>query len=145
VAVNTRWQNRLELIDSHTLYALVGFILIIFTAAFTGFRLLSLSWARSVRSMPSSHFLKIHLKIILPSTPENSKWSPSLRIPHQNHVCTFLFPQKSYMSRSSHSCFDQSNNIWLGAHICNLLISHCFKPLLIGNMPDKCLSTRTLL
>ena len=39
---------------------------------------------------PTSHFLKIHLNIILPCMPGSSQWSLLLRFPHQNPVYTCL-------------------------------------------------------
>ena len=52
---------------------------------------------------PTPHVLKIHLNIILPITPGSSKWSHSLRLPHQNPLYTSTFPHTCYMSRPSHS------------------------------------------
>ena len=53
--------------------------------------------------VPTSHFLKIHLNIIVPSTPESSKWSLSLRFPHQKPLYASSLPHTRYMSRPSYS------------------------------------------
>ena len=68
-----------------------------FIDTYTSARHLSLSWARSIQSMPPSHFLRIHLNITLPSTPGSSKWSLSLRFAHQNPVYAFPLPHTRYM------------------------------------------------
>ena len=51
----------------------------------------------------TSYFLKIHLNIILPSTPGSPKWSLSLGFPHQNTVYASPIPHARYMPRPSHS------------------------------------------
>jgi hypothetical protein len=52
---------------------------------------------------PTSHFLKTHPNIILPSTPESPQWTLSLRFPHQNHMHATLLPHPRYIPRPSHS------------------------------------------
>ena len=72
---------------------------------------------------PTSYFLKIHLNIILPSTPGSPKWSLSLRFPHQNPVYSSPLPHTHYMLRPSHSSRTyHPNNIGWAVHISQLLI-----------------------
>jgi hypothetical protein len=72
---------------------------------------------------PTSYFLKIHLNIILLSTPGSIKWSLSLRFPHQNTVYASPLPHSRYMPRPSHtSWFCHLYNIVWGVQIIQLLI-----------------------
>ena len=74
-----------------------------FITAFTNVHHLSLSWASSIQSIPpTSHFLKIHLNIILPSTPGSPRWSLSFRIHHQNPVFASSLPHTCHMPSPSH-------------------------------------------
>ena len=94
--------------------------------------------ARSIHSVPASpttHFLKIHLNIIFPTTPGSSKWSLSLRFPHQNSAYASPLPHICYISRTSQSSrFDYPNNFgWEVQIIKNLIM--CFSPLPCNRVP----------
>ena len=70
----------------------------------------------------TSHFLKIHLNIILPATPRSSRWFPSLRFPHQNPAYASPLPHTCYMPRPSNSSrFNHPKNIGWGMQIIKLL------------------------
>ena len=73
------------------------------------------------------HFLKIHLNIILPSTPGSPQWSLTLRFPHQKPVHASLLPHMRYMSRQSRSSrFYHPHNIGWRVQIIELLIMQFF-------------------
>jgi len=72
---------------------------------------------------PTSHFLKIHLNIILPSTPGPPKWSLSFRFPHQIPLYGSSLIHTRYMPRPSYSSqFYRPNDIWWWVQIIRFLI-----------------------
>jgi len=115
-----------------------------FNTAFTRTRQLSISWARSIHSMPPPHFLKIHFNITLPCTVGSSKWS-SLKSTRQNPL-----PHTCYIPCPSHSSwFYRLNNIWCGillqsSSLCSLLHSPVSSPLLGPNILLSTLFSNTL-
>jgi len=91
----------------------------------------------------TSHFLKIHLNIILPYMPGSSTWSRSLRFPRQNRVLTSPLPNTCNMSSQSHSSRNVTQTI-LGKEYTSLssLCSNLHSPVtstLLG--PNILLST----
>ena len=81
-----------------------------------------LSQPHPVPTTPS-HFLKIHLNIILPSTSWSPQWCLSLRFPHQNLVHTSPFLHTCHMTCPSHSSrFYLPHNIGWGVQIIKLPI-----------------------
>ena len=79
-----------------------------------------LSHINPVHASPS-HFVKIHLNIILPSTPGSSKWSLSLRFPHQKPCMHLSF--RPYVLHAQHIAF-----------LCSFLHSPVTPPLLRPNI-----------
>ena len=110
-----------------------------------------LSQLHPVPTSPS-HFLKIHLNIILPSTSGSPQWSLSPRLPHQNPVHTSPLPHTRNMPRPSHSSrFYHPNNIWweeyrsLSSSLCSFLHSPVTSSLLGPNTLLNTLSLRSYL
>ena len=72
---------------------------------------------------PTSHFLKVHLNIILPFTPGSPQCSLFLRFPHQKTIHASSLPHTRYMPRPFHSSrFDHPNNIGWGVQIIKLFV-----------------------
>ena len=87
-----------------------------------------LSQLHPVPTTPS-HFLKIHLNIILPSASGSHQCSLSLRFPHQNPVHPSPLPHMRHMPRPSHSSrLYHPHNIRKGVLITKLFIM-LFSPL----------------
>ena len=88
----------------------------------------------------TSHFLKIHLNIILPFMPGSPKWSISLRFPHQNPVYASPLPHTRYMPRPFHSSRFITRTILgeeyrsLSSSLCSFLHSPVTSSLLAPNI-----------
>ena len=73
----------------------------------------SLSQSNPVHTT-TSHFLKIHLNIILPSMPGSSKWFLPFRLPHQNYK-TLLSPYVPYAPPISFFSIWSSEQYWVSS------------------------------
>ena len=94
-----------------------------------------LSQLHPVPTTPS-HFLKIHLNIILPSTSGSPQWSLSLRFPHQNPVHTSPLPHTRHMPRPSHS-----SRFYHPHNVISLYTTPCYGDLKKGYMFRLCKTT----
>jgi hypothetical protein len=87
---------------------------------------------------PISHCLKIHLNIILPSTPGSPKWSLSLSFPHQNPVYNSPLPPYA-LNAPPISFFSilSPEQYWVSSSssLCGFLCSFVASPLLGPKVP----------
>ena len=82
---------------------------------------LSLSWARSIQSMPPFHFLKINFNITSHLGLQSGRFRSGL--PIKTLYASHLSPMRATYPRSSHSpSFDYPSSIWWGVQIIELLI-----------------------
>ena len=71
----------------------------------------------------TSDYFTINFNIITLSMTRSSKWSPSVRFPHQKSVRIYPLPHTCYMPHQAHfSWSDHANNIWWGVQFMKLLI-----------------------
>jgi len=100
--------------------------------------------------LPQSHFLKIHLTVILPFAPGSSQWSFSLRFPHQNPVYTSPLTNTCYMPARlillvliTRIIFGEEYKS-LSSSLCNFLHSPVTSSLLGSNISLRTLFSNTL-
>ena len=99
----------------------------------------------------TSHFLKIHLNIILPSMPGFPRWSLSFRFPQQNPVYASPLPHTLYLPGPSHSSWFITWTILgeeyvsLNSSLCSVLHSPVTSSLLVPNILLNTLFSNTLL
>ena len=92
---------------------------------------------------PTSHFLKIRLRIILPSEPGFSKLSFSITFSNQNPIYTSPLPRTRYMPHRSHSTRTILGEEYrlLSPSLCSFLHSPITSSLLGPNVLNALLST----
>jgi hypothetical protein len=89
------------------------FVIRKFITAFTNVWNISLSWTRSIQSLPPHATFLRSIAIFLSPTLGYFKWTLSLRIHQQNPEYTSPVYHTCYMPCSSHSSsFDHPNNVW---------------------------------
>ena len=97
---------------------------------------------------PTSHFLKIHFNIILPSKTAYPKWFVPSGFPTKTQYKPLLFPIPRYMPRPFHSSrFYHPNNVEyrsLSSSLCSFLHSLVTSSLLGQNILFNNLLTNTI-